>query len=305
MLACMLLYTYMFPFCSPDASETKCYIHSVSPVKKFGNTSYFNCNLQTETDVYRSVCFALEKKETLEAMAQQRSPVKITKHTISSKCGREDVVIDKNSTITATNTDFEYKSEEDVTSISSMAHVTPEQLVAIKGYLTYLSGTKKVIIKGSDLKKQEGYISNPSGYIKIIFWGNHTDEVQQGSTYFFNKVRVKTNQNQKYLNTPRQESECTIELAEPFTEPLPALDEVSTTKEITANILGISSINKYNPDVTVQRKLPSKASWHFARTVRCPKNQILAMYSGASNCTFKTALNQSRSFIFMSMVNRW
>ena len=143
MLACMLLYTYMFPFCSPDVSETKCYIHSVSPVKKFGNTSYFNCNLQTETDVYRSVCFALEKKETLEAMAQQRSPVKIKKHTISSKYGREDVVINKNSTITATNTDFEYKSE-DVTSISSLAHVAPEQLVAIKGYLAYLSGTKKL-----------------------------------------------------------------------------------------------------------------------------------------------------------------
>ena len=59
-------------------------------------------------------------------------------------------------------------------------------------------------------------------------------------------IRVKTNQNQNYLNTPRQESECTIKLAEPFTQPPPALDEVSTTKKITANILGISNVNKYN-----------------------------------------------------------
>ena len=43
---------------------------------------------------------------------------------------------------------------------------------------------KKVITKGCELKKQEGYISDPSGYIKIIFWGSHSDTVQQGATFF-------------------------------------------------------------------------------------------------------------------------
>ena len=71
---------------------------------------------------------------------------------------------------------------------------------ALKGYLVNLSATKEIIVPGSDLKKQEDYIADPLGSSKIKFWGNHTDEVQQGSTYFFNQVRVTISQDQKYLN---------------------------------------------------------------------------------------------------------
>ena len=165
--------------------------------------------------------------------------------------------------ITPTTADFEYHSQENVISISSLTNVAPEQLVAIKGYLAHSSATKKIIVQGSELKKQEGYIADPSGYIKIIFWGNHTDEVQQGSTYFFNKVRVKLSQDQKYLNTPKQESECTIETAEPFTEPLPVLDEVSTCKEIISSIIGISSVNKYSSCCTCAKKVTIKGNLAF------------------------------------------
>lgn len=122
-------------------------------------------------------------------MEKQKSPVKIKNFTINNKYGTEDVVINKNTTITPITADFEYHSQEKVLSISSLTNVAPEQLVAIKGYLAHLSATKKIIVQGSELKKQEGYIADPSGSIKIIFWGNHTDEVQQGSTYFFNKIR--------------------------------------------------------------------------------------------------------------------
>lgn len=167
-------------------------------------------------------------------------------YAINNKYGTEDVVINKNTTITPTTAAFEYHSQENVISISSLTNVTSEQLVAIKGYLAHLSATKKIIVQGSELKKQEGNFADPSGYIKFIFWGNHTDKVQQGSTYFFNKVRVKVSQDQKYLNTPKQESECTIQSAEPFTEPLPVLDEVSTCKEMVGSIIGISNVNKYS-----------------------------------------------------------
>ena len=66
----------------------------------------------------------------------------------------------------------------------------------------------------------------------------------QGCTYFFNKLTVQGNADQKYLNTSKQQTERTIEEVEPFKTPLPKLDKISTSKEITARILGISSINK-------------------------------------------------------------
>ena len=163
----------------------------MSPIKKSGKISYFDCNLQTESDIYRGVCFAVKKKETLEAMQNQKSPVKIKRYSLSTKYGRKDVVINKNTTITATTADFKYQTQEDITSIHSLANVAPEQLVQVKGYLAYLGGTKKILVQGSELKKQEGFIADPSRYIKIILWANHTDKLNQGSTYFFNKLRLK------------------------------------------------------------------------------------------------------------------
>ena len=260
-----------------DTPELNCYVHSVSPVKKSGSTSYFNCNLQTKTNVYRGVCFATAKQETLEAMQKQKSPVKIKNYTINTKYGTQDVVINKNTTITATTADFEYQSQQQVISISSLTNVAPEQLVPIKGYLAHLSATKKIIIDESELKKQEGYIADPSGYIKIIFWGNHTDKVQQGSTYFFDKVRLKVKQDQRYLNTPNQESECTIKSADPFTEPLPTLDEISTSKEIIGNIIGLTNINKYHSCCTCAKKVTVKGNLAFCD--RCKMSQKLTACS--------------------------
>ena len=136
---------------------------------------------------------------------------------------------------------------------------------------------RKFIVQGSELKKQEGYIADPSGSIKIIFWGNHTDEVQQGSTYFFNKVRVKISQDQKYLNTPKQESECIIKSAEPFKETLPVVDEVSTSKEVIGSIIGISNVNKYSSCCTCAKKVTIKGKLAYCE--RCKMTQKLSACS--------------------------
>ena len=52
---------------------------------------------------------------------------------------------------------------------------------------------------------------------------------------------MKGNADQKYLNTPKQQTQYRIEV-EPFTTPLPTLDETLTSKEFTARILGISRL---------------------------------------------------------------
>ena len=64
-------------------------------------------------------------------MEKKKSPVKIKNFTINNKYGTEDVVINKNNTITPITADFEYHSQEKVLSISSRTNVALEQLVAI------------------------------------------------------------------------------------------------------------------------------------------------------------------------------
>ena len=108
------------------------------------------------------------------------------------------------------------------------------------------------------MKKQECYITDPSGFVKLILWGSHTASVQQGSTYTFDKVRLREYQGEKYLNTPKQEEECTINLVEPFMEPLHATDVVNTTAELTATIIAVNNINKYQSCINCSKKVTIK-----------------------------------------------
>ena len=257
-------------------------MHNVSPVKKSGATSYFNCHLQTDKDLIGSVCFATEKKETLDAMAAQRSPVKISNYNISNKYGRRDVVINRNTHITSTTADFPYKAQSDVTSIASLSKVAPQQLVAIKGKIAHLSATKTIVIQDFPVKKQEGYIVDPSGYIKIIFWGEHVDSVTPQSTYFFSNLRMKVSQNQRYLNTPKQDNLYTMKDAEPFKEKLPDVTEISTTTETIAEILGISSVTKYNSCCSCSKKVTIKGK--IAVCDNCKMTQE------STNCSVKWTL---------------
>ena len=154
--------------------------------------------------------------------------------------------------------------------INSLRQVVPEQLVCIKSNVVQLTSTKTVALQTSNVKKQ-GYIADPSGYIKIIFWGSHTDAVEEGSTYVFNKLRVKVSQNQMYLNTPKQEDEFVITSSEPFTKRLPSVDEQSTTKEIVASMVGVYGINKYKACHTCSKKVTTKENLSFCE--KCKLSQ--------------------------------
>lgn len=210
----------------------------MSPIRKSGNTSYFNYTLQTNNDVQRGVSFYVPRKETIETLAKQKSPVKVKTYSYSYKHERKDIVISKNTILTPTSS-FEYVSEDNVLSISSLTHVAADQLITIKGHLHHLNATKKVLIQGVEVKKQEGYIKDPTGYIKVVFWGKHTDKQQEGQTYVFNKIHLRDNHGQRYLNTPKQDEDCTIDSTEPFQGTLANVEEVCTTEDVTALILGI------------------------------------------------------------------
>ena len=131
--------------------------------------------------------------------------------------------------------------------------------------MAHLGATKKIIIQGAEVKKQEGYINDPTGYIKIVFWGKHTGEQQEGQTYCFNKIRVRENYGQKYLNTPKEDEECNSEISESFQDTLCKEQDVSTTEDITALILGINNLAKFSICASGQKKVTIKgkvASWN-------------------------------------------
>ena len=64
-----------------------------------------------------------------------------------------------------------------------------------------------ILIQDFPVKNQAGYIVDPSGYIKLFSGVSmHVDSVTPQSTYFFSNLRMKVSQNQRYLNTPKQDN---------------------------------------------------------------------------------------------------
>ena len=150
-------------------------------------------------------------------------------------------------------------------------------MLLFKGYLVNLSATKKIIVQGSNLKKQEGYIADPLGSSKIIFWGNHTDEVQQGSTYFFIKVNQGHNESRsEVLKQAKAGIRVDHRISRTLKETLPVVDKVSTSKVI-GSIIGINNVNKYSSCCTCVKKVTIKGKLAYCE--RCKMTQKLSACS--------------------------
>lgn len=239
-----------------------------------------------------SVCFSPERNESLASLSKQKSPVKIKRFSINRKYGRDDVVINKNTAIIPTTVSFAPApaEKEDAITLDGLKQLRPEQLVCIKGKVLQLSSTKTVVLQGSNVKKQEGYIADPTGYSKIVFWGSHADSTEENSTYIFNKVRVKVFQNQIYLNTPKQDDECVITSCDAFPQPVHPIEDQPSTKQAVGSIEGVFSINKYRSCCMCSKKVVEKPNISYCehcklsqKTSKCNTNWFLKVYFESSN----------------------
>ncbi|XP_028408819.1 uncharacterized protein LOC114531404 [Dendronephthya gigantea] len=265
------------PKTKPDSSDITCFVHCVSPVKASGSTKYFNCNLQAEGKVFNAVCFAPQKWETLDSHAKQKSPVKIRKYQTSNKFGKDDVIINKYTSIVLTITSLEYKDLKSPTTIASLSQTTPGQLVTVTGYVAHLSATKVILMPSGALKKQEGFLVDPTGSIKLVLWRSHTDTIEVEKTYTFNQLRLKFQNSERYLNTPKADEDCKISPTSAFKESLPAADMTSSVKEIMGSIIGVNSVSKHPTCLSCSSKVIIKCSGQLAECSSCKMTTKLSM----------------------------
>ena len=64
---------------------------------------------------------------------------------------------------------------------------------------------KKLVCKTGTLTKREFYLTDTSGYIKVILWEEYTDKVQVSKTHMMSDLRVKQMGQERYLSTPKKE----------------------------------------------------------------------------------------------------
>ncbi|XP_028400886.1 uncharacterized protein LOC114523994 [Dendronephthya gigantea] len=231
-----------------------CYLHNISQVKTATESKrkYFNCVVQCDNRALRGVCFSPEKRSEMSAVATTKSPVKI-KNFKRARNDENNVTITKYTTITPVEqgeVDFAFSEElsqsatGEPVSVSSVSNLVSEQLITIKGKVLKVSGQKVQATRFGRVRKQDVIVADPSGYIKLVLWGDFVNTLDVDHTYVLKNVRIKCTRFENYLNTPKNEEFSAVESAV-FDAPVAAYEhEIDTTTEVMAKIIGVQQASK-------------------------------------------------------------
>lgn len=210
-----------------------------------GKTSYFSCQLQTESSgVIRAVCFSPEKRPIMEKYEEKKSPVKISKFRVNEKEGSKDVIINKYTKVIKAEAteEFPYVAVpySAVMAISSVNNVATGQLITLRAKVAQLSSTKVINTTMGPLRKQEAQLVDKTGCIKLILWEEEVDVLDVDKTYV-----VKENGGEKYVNTAKGEK-FLYEEVEPYDEVVEVNDyEIPSEAEVTGTIVAVKNVSKY------------------------------------------------------------
>ena len=87
-------------------------------------------------------------------------------------------------------------------SISQLQKVFTDQIDTIKAIIKSLSGVEKVSIGESSIDKKDHTVIDPTGSIRVVFWGDYCEkEVVKDNTYTFKRFRYRSNKFGNYINT--------------------------------------------------------------------------------------------------------
>ncbi len=198
------------------------------------------------------MCFSPEKKRTFDDLMRSREAATLSKCDVSNKFNVTNIVINKKSTIQKCTTPLKFERvdvENTTVKLSTVKQILLGQLINVKATVRQLSGSKVISTSaGARLKKQEAVLADPFGSIKIILWESFVDTIATGQTYLFKNIRLKKDNYTSvvYVNTAM--SGTVISEATAFDQPLAEESDdaqltILSTTEITANIVGVATIN--------------------------------------------------------------
>lgn len=279
------IFLVYFAVSSPETID--CFIHAVSPVKKAAASkkTFFNCILQTETDVMRAVCFDSDKRAEIDTISKTKSPVKLKHLTTkeSSSGTSQDIQITKHTTVTPIDKDllhFTFSdelstiSQNSVINLSSILKLAPEQLITVKAQVTNISAVKVFNSNRGKLQKQDVIIRDTTASIKVVLWQEYVDILQTDETYKLENLRVKGFKDDRYLNTPKSDP-FTATPCPPFDQPLVEVDDL---QEVTSNItqsqvIGFRNATKTMDCISCFKRVCAKPNSTLAVCEKCKLTQ--------------------------------
>lgn len=241
-------------------------MHRVSPLKSSRTTPYFDCIIQiTEKTQTRGVCFFPDYHSQLKDLSVRKRAIKLTNFHVSKKFGRNDVIIDKKTIVSEAANKLSFKplkgldlkEHMEINTITTLAN---KSAVTVKGKICQLSGTKIQITRQGQLKRQVGYLVDPTASIKIVLWERFTNLVEENKTYIFTNVTVtKTSYGEIYLNTAKTGSSIDETEAFKCNLAIPEDPPEMAVQTVKAKLIGLSSISKYPICSFCSKKLSTDA----------------------------------------------
>eukprot|EP00111_Clytia_hemisphaerica_P020471 TCONS_00060312-protein len=170
-----------------------CYVHSVSPLSKKNDTTWFNMTLQTPSEVRRAVSFTPEKQKSFKDMEVAKCGVEITNY--DSK--NEDIVIKKGTRMKVVgDMPFEHNAKNGSGQINlcltDLYSLAPEQIIS-KITLKVVKVEDAMNTDSADkLSIQYVYVADNTSVMKVVLFGEHVDTLNEGKTYHLNNLRLKS-----------------------------------------------------------------------------------------------------------------
>lgn len=126
------------------------------------------------------------------------------------------------------------------------------------------------------LRKQKVMLRDPSGTMKLILWGKYVDLLVVNETYKLENLKLKVYNEQRYLNTPKDEQFICSE-TDQFQQQLPEPGQVIDTPSITGVVSGIKDITNMRACTSCGKKvIPYQSSETLGQCEGCNLIQILA-----------------------------
>ena len=200
-----------------------------------------------------------------EDSAKQFCPIKIKKFIVDKNEGSRDLLMsDLVGLELLTPEAVNFEKNDLVPSnlnLSMLSSISP-QLISAKAKLIGLQDSQIVTTPKFSLNKAEGNLVDEHGTAKITFWGDDTEKVESGKTYYFTNLRLKINKinGELYVNPAKGNSNITE--AEPFEKILNIPEEIpaeltSTTVEL--EIIGIADVKVDHCFVKCNRIVPTRS----------------------------------------------
>jgi len=188
--------------------ELSCCVHGLTATKNTESSKYVTCQLQTEKQVIKAICFSPDKIAPLTNAMNDKSPVRIKKFEYNDKF--KNIVIKNNTTVSLSQDPLPFtlvnSLETHIVSIKSLKMTSPKQLVNLKATVLSASGSKVVKVEQGNLTKSTATLVDPTGSTRAVFWEEWADCVQHDKTYLFTNLRAKeaNYSGEIYVNTAKE-----------------------------------------------------------------------------------------------------